>query len=86
MVRYVAVNLAMFALPFVLYTVYQLLTRVDDGKASAIEGLPLLPLSLAGTVLVVVTLAITATMSQKNQGTYEPATIVDGKVQPGRIK
>ena len=86
MVRVIVVNLAMFLLPFVIYTAFQFLTRVDDGKASVIEGLPLLPLTLAGTVLVAITLAVTATMSEKHQGAYEPAVIVNGKVQPGRIK
>ena len=88
MARVVLVNLAMFLLPFAAYTAYRLLARVgvDDGKASAIEGLPLLPLTLAGTILVAATLAVTATMSDKNQGVYEPAVIVDGKVKPGRIK
>ena len=86
MVRVIVLNMAMFSLPFILYTAFVLLTRVDDGKASAIEGLPLLPLTLAGTVLVIITLAVTATMSEKHQGAYEPAVIVNGKVQPGRIK
>ena len=86
MLRVILVNLAMFALPFILYTAYQLLTRVDDGKASVVEGLPLMPLTLVGTALVALTLAVTATMSQKHQGAYEPAVIVNGKVQPGRIK
>jgi uncharacterized oligopeptide transporter (OPT) family protein len=86
MARVVLVNLVMFVLPFVFYAAYPFLSRVDDGKSSALEGMPLLPLTLAGTVLVAVTLAITATMSEKHQGTYVPAVIVDGKVQPGRIK
>ena len=63
-----------------------LVTRVDDGRSSAVEGMPLLPLTLAGTALVAVTLAVTATMSEKHQGAYEPAVVIDGKVQPGRIK
>ena len=86
MLRVILVNLAMFLLPFALYTAFQYLSRVDDGKASVLEGLPLLPLTLAGTILVAVTLAVTATMSDKQQGAYEPAIIVNGKVQPGRIK
>ena len=86
MLRVILVNLVMFLLPFALYTAFQYLSRVDDGKASVLEGLPLLPLTLAGTVLVAATLAVTATMSDKNQGAYEPAVIVNGKVQPGRIK
>ena len=86
MLRVVLVNLTMFLLPFVLYCAFQLLTRGDDGRASLFEGLPVLPLAFAGSVLVAATLAVTATMSDKNQGAYEPAVIVDGKVQPGRIK
>ena len=86
MMRVILVNLVMFLLPFVFYIAFQMLTRIDDGRASAIEGLPLLPLALAGTVLVAATLALTATLSEKNQGTYEPAVIINGKVQPGRIK
>ena len=86
MLRVILVNLTMFTLPFVAYVTFKFLTRVDDGKASVFEGLPLMPLALVGTILVAVTLAVTATMSEKNQGTYEPAVIVDGKVQPGRIK
>lgn len=86
MLRVIIINLLMFAVPFVLYTVFQLVTRVDDGRSSAVEGMPLLPLTLAGTALVAVTLAVTATMSEKHQGAYEPAVVIDGKVQPGRIK
>lgn len=86
MLRVILVNLAMFLLPFAAYIAYHSMTRVDDGKSSVIEGLPLLPLTLAGTLLVAATLAVTATMSEKHQGAYEPAVIVNGKVQPGRIK
>ena len=45
MLRVILVNLVMFVLPFVLYVAYRSLARVqaDDGKASALEGLPLLP-------------------------------------------
>ena len=86
MFRVIVVNVVMFLLPFVAYMAYQAATRVDDGKSSVMEGMPLLPLSLAGTILVAATLAVTATMSEKHQGAYEPAVIVDGKVQPGRIK
>lgn len=86
MLRVILVNLMMFLLPFVFYIAIKFLTRVDDGKASVLEGLPIMPLALLGTILVAVTLAVTATMSDKNQGTYEPAVIIDGKVQPGRIK
>lgn len=86
MFRVIVVNVVMFILPFVAYMAYQALTRIDDGKSSVMEGMPLLPLSLAGTILVAATLAVTATMSEKHQGAYEPAVIVDGKVQPGRIK
>jgi len=86
MLRVILVNLMMFLLPFVFYIAIKFLTRVDDGKASVFEGLPIMPLALLGTILVAVTLAVTATMSDKNQGTYEPAVIIDGKVQPGRIK
>ena len=86
MFRVIVVNVVMFILPFVAYMAYQAATRIDDGKSSVMEGMPLLPLSLAGTILVAATLAVTATMSEKHQGAYEPAVIVDGKVQPGRIK
>jgi Family of unknown function (DUF6111) len=86
MLRVILVNLGMFLLPFALYTAFQFLSRVDDGRSSVVEGLPLLPLTLAGTILVAATLAITATMSEKHQGAYEPAVIINGKVQPGRIK
>ena len=86
MFRVIVVNVVMFILPFVAYVAYQAATRVDDGKSSVMEGMPLLPLCLAGTILVAASLAVTATMSEKHQGAYEPAVIVDGKVQPGRIK
>jgi Family of unknown function (DUF6111) len=86
MLRVILVNLTMFLLPFICYLIFKFLTRVDDGKAHLLEGLPVMPLALLGTILVAATLAITATMSDKNQGAYEPAVIVDGKVQPGRIK
>ena len=86
MLRVIVINILMFAVPFVLYVVFQLVTRVDDGRSSALEGIPLLPLTLAGTALVALTLAVTATMSQKHQGAYEPAVVIDGTVQPGRIK
>ena len=86
MARIILVNITLFLLPFAFYAAFKFLTRVDDGKASVLEGLPILPLSLAGTILVAGALAITATMSEKRQGAYEPAVIKDGKVQPGRIK
>lgn len=86
MVRVILVNLVMFLLPFAGYAAFKYLTRVDDGKASVFEDLPLMPLALLGTILVAVTLAVTATMTDKGQGAYEPAVVVDGKVQPGRIK
>ena len=86
MLRVILVNLAMFFLPFAGYVAFKYLTRVDDGKANVFEGLPLMPLALLGTILVAGTLAVTATLTDKGQGAYEPAVVVDGKVQPGRIK
>lgn len=86
MLRVILVNLTMFLLPFIFYIAFKFLTRVDDGKSSVLEGLPLMPLALLGTILVAFTLVVTATMSDKNQGTYVPAVIIDGQVQPGHIK
>ena len=88
MLRVILVIFTMFLLPFAIYIAYQFMNRIDDGKpgGAVLESMPLIPLALAGTLLVALTLAVTATISDKNQGTYEPAVIVNGKVQPGRIK
>jgi hypothetical protein len=90
MVRVVLTELAIFFLPVILYAAYIAVRKSADGEPigwSIFDELPLLPLFLAGTILVLGVIIYFASQSEPNTGkTYEPPRYEDGKVIPGRIK
>lgn len=86
MARVVLVNIGVFLLPTVLWSLFEL-ARSKGSLDRYWERLPLVALIVAGTLLVFVSLAIFATISPES-GKYEyiPAHTEDGKLIPAQRK
>jgi hypothetical protein len=86
MTRVVLVNIGLFLLPTVLWSLYEL-ARSKGSLDRYWERLPLIPLLVSGVVLVFVSLAILATITpEDNKYSYEPARTEDGKLIPAQRK
>jgi hypothetical protein len=87
MIRIVIENILLFLLPTVLYVGYVLLTRGVPTKGSLLDEAPLVWLFAAGALLVVLVLvAFGSTSGGRPDQHYEPPSMKDGQIQPGRIR
>lgn len=88
MIRIVIENLLLFLAPTLVYLAYAYIQRQGNGSTQPLfDDAPILWLSSAGALLVVIVLVLFGTTSGNNAGqAYEPATYKDGVIQPGRIK
>lgn len=90
MVRILLIYILPFLAPamvFVLWTWARAgYIRSHGGKPPAIEDGPWFWLTLAGGVLVLLTLGATALLTESGRpgDVYVPPTVIDGKVVPGR--
>ena len=84
MARVVLVNIGVFLLPTVLWSLYDLM-RSKGSLDQYWERLPLIPLLVSGALLVFVSLAVLATITPENSKyEYEPAHTEDGKLIPAQ--
>jgi hypothetical protein len=88
MIRIVIENIVLFLLPTLLYAGYVLLMRGPPEKGSdLLADAPLLWLFFGGTVLVIVVLVAFGSTSGGRPGQhYEPPSMKDGRIEPGRIR
>lgn len=85
MLRIVAVDIFLFALPFLLYGAYVLATRGTE-QSNLWRGAPVFWLVAAGCGLLLVTMATLISFSGgKAGGTYHPPTVVNGVIKPGEV-
>ena len=81
MFRIALIDLVMFSLPFVLYGVYMLTVR-GAVPGSVWQGAPVLWLLIAGSALLLITMATLISFSGgRPGGTYHPPRIEDGVVK-----
>ncbi|KAB2847704.1 MAG: hypothetical protein F9K44_12770 [Hyphomicrobiaceae bacterium] len=86
MARVVLVNIGVFLLPTLLWSLYEL-ARGRGTLDKYWERLPLISLLVSGVLLVFVSLAVLATISPENSKyEYEPAHTEDGKLIPAQRK
>jgi len=88
MIRVVIENIVLFLLPTLLYIGYVVLTRgAPKKKDDVLADAPLLWLFFGGTLLVVIVLvAFGSTSGGRPDQHYEPPSMKDGHIEPGRIK
>jgi hypothetical protein len=87
MIRVIIENIVLFLLPTGLYIGYVLLTRDTPDKTKLLDEAPLIWLFLAGALLVVIVLIAFGSTSGGRPGQhYEPPSMKDGHIEPGRIK
>lgn len=87
MVRFVAFDLILFALPFAIYALYLFITRRHVGTAADWEVRTLAWLSLAGAVLLIATIVVFIHFdTEPPGGTYVPAHMENGRIVPGHIE
>ena len=85
MLRVIAFNIALFALPFVLYAAYVWIRR-RRLAGDVLDNAPLAYLAGAGLVLVIVSFVIVGEITGEDpEGDYTPAQLKDGKIVPGKI-
>lgn len=86
MIRLVIENIVLFLLPTIVYAIYVAATR-SDNRQGILDEAPLIWLMMSGTVLVLVVLAAFGSNTGGVPGqAYEPPSLRDGQIQPGRIK
>lgn len=86
MIRVVIENIVLFLLPTAVYALYVAATRSDMSKGILDEA-PLAWLMMTGTGLVLVVLAAFGSNTGGTPGQrYEPPSMKDGHIEPGRIK
>lgn len=87
MIRVVIENIVLFLLPTLFYVGYVLLMRDPDAKKDLLSGAPFIWLFLAGTLLVVIVLVAFGSTSGGRPGQhYEPPSMKDGHIEPGKIR
>jgi len=85
MLRVIALGLVLFALPFALYAAYALLWRQADPR-TLFAAAPLSYLVACGLALVAAGFVVIGVLGGAGPGgTYEPASLRDGEIVPGRI-
>lgn len=86
MARVVLVNIGVFLLPTLLWSIYEI-ARSRGSLDRYWQRLPLIPLVVAGMAFVFVSLAVFATITpENNKYEYEPAHTEDGKLIPAQRK
>lgn len=86
MIRVVIENILLFLLPTVVYALFVAATRTDAHKG-ILEEAPLFWLLAIGSLLVVVVLAAFGSNTGGVPGqAYEPPSMKNGEIQPGRLK
>jgi hypothetical protein len=86
MIRIVVENILLFLLPTAIYAIYVAATR-GDSKQGILDGAPLAWLMLAGTGLVLLTLALFGSNTGGKPGqAYIPPSMKNGEIEPGRLK
>ncbi len=79
-------------LPTVLYILYLVALRrrlvgQEPGAAASLGRIPWVWLGVAGGVLMLVTFLAVAKLDDAPPGShYEPAKVIDGVIQPGRLE
>jgi hypothetical protein len=95
MIRVFIENLLLFLLPTLIYVAYAMLTRpaadenepATDRARRAFDDAPLVWLFGAGALMILVTLiAFGSTDGGKPGQVYKPASVRDGKVDPGHFE
>lgn len=87
MIRVIIENILLFLLPTLFYVGYVLLTRDPAAKKDLLSGAPLVWLFAAGTLLVVIVLVAFGSTSGGRPGQhYEPPSLKDGHIEPGKIQ
>ena len=87
MLRIAAIELLLFALPFLVFAAWLVVIhKLRESKAIQ-AAMPMAKLAIAGFILVIVGLGTLATFHRAGtEGKYHPATFEDGKIKPGRIE
>ena len=86
MIRVVIENIVLFLLPTAVYALYMAATRSDTNKGILDEA-PQVWLMMTGTALVLIVLAAFGSNTGGRPGQhYDPPTMKDGHIEPGRIK
>lgn len=86
MLRLVITELVLFLSPFLAYAVWLWLER-RAGRTFGEAGLKrLVPLAIAGFLLMIGGFVVLAVTEPTNTGTYRPAEFRDGVLQPGRFE
>lgn len=88
MIRTVLLNILLFLLPTIIYVAYIYLTRERKPDATRVlDDAPLMWLFAAGALVVIVTLATFASMTDGKPGqVYIPPAFKDGRIEPGRLE
>jgi hypothetical protein len=87
MIRVIIENILLFLLPTLFYVGYVLLMRDSAAKKDLLSGAPLVWLFAAGTLLVIIVLVAFGSTSGGRPGQhYEPPSLKDGHIEPGRIQ
>ena len=89
MMRIVIENILLFLLPTLVYLTYVFLKQRADGgsRQSLFDDAPIVWLFLAGALLVMATLIMFGSTSGGRPGqAYEPPSMKNGQIEPGRIK
>lgn len=87
MIRIVIENVVLFLLPTGIYIGYVLLTRGMPAKGGMLDEAPMVWLFAAGALLVVLVLiAFGSTSGGRPDQHYEPPSMKDGRIEPGRIR
>lgn len=96
MIRVIIENVLLFLLPTFLYLAWVFMTRAQEsgdtggngpGPQNILDDAPLLWLFAAGALLVVVTLiAFGSTSGGKPGQHYQPPSLRDGQIEPGRVE
>ena len=73
------------ALPTALYVLYMAVAKRRPGAAGLAQpmDMPWSWLIIAGGILVIVTFVALYAFEDAGRGTYHPARIIDGKIEPG---
>ena len=87
MVRYIAIDLVFFLLPFAAYAAWLYFTRGSARNSNDWQVRTVAYLSLAGAgLLIVAILAFTSFSQAPPDGVYVPAHVEDGRIVPGHIE
>lgn len=74
-----------FVVPFLLFAAWLLATRQPVMSKESWDGAGGW-LTIAGLAIVIVAFVYVGATAPRREGTYEPAHMEDGKLEPGRIR